>query len=259
MVPALVAGILAAGASAGSAPLIRGGEEARQGQLPGLAFVAYLLPGNDRAIVCTGTVIAPRLVLTAAHCVKPRRTHTDPENFRVVTGNVDWVSSERQVLGVERTLIHPNYLPNRRADAALLELSAPTTAPRVALAAEGFWEPGTKAEIAGWGNLRPGPARLIGVLHRGPTVVRDEERCAEGLWRPEMICVNDRPRFKVTTCIGDSGGPLLAHRPGDRKLVQIGVLYGGSYCKPKNFSYYTPTPTITHWVRARMAEVAARP
>jgi hypothetical protein len=80
---------------------IIGGTDAVQGELGFLAFVAYL--GQDSTTVCSGTVVAANVILTAAHCVLDDSNDAvlDPSGFRVVTGSVDWTTgSARQVNGV---------------------------------------------------------------------------------------------------------------------------------------------------------------
>jgi V8-like Glu-specific endopeptidase len=67
-----------------------------QGELGFMAFVAYV--GQDSTTVCSGTVVAANVILTAAHCVldDTNGATLDPSGFRVVTGSVDWTGSARQ-------------------------------------------------------------------------------------------------------------------------------------------------------------------
>src|SRR5205085_11700851 len=88
---------------------IIGGETAAPGTWPWAAFVADFQ--GDQATVCTGTVVAPRVVLTAAHCV----TDATVDDYRVVTGSLDWTDeSARQTSHVVQTATFPSWDPNRR-------------------------------------------------------------------------------------------------------------------------------------------------
>lgn len=236
-------------------PFILGGESVKPGELPSLAFVAYLIPDKGEGIVCTGTVVAPRLVLTAAHCARPRDVPFDVENLRVVTGNVNWKADDRRVLHVVRAMSYPRRdLRGHRVDAALLELAEPARVPSLPLARRAFWSPGSRAEMAGWGVLDPSQQGATYVLHRAPTIVLGFKECSKHGGYQGRLCAEDAPSYKTSACYGDSGGPLLIRRPSDRKLTVIGVAHGGDYCNLKSPTYYTSTVPIFNWVRARMAE-----
>ena len=76
---------------------------------------------STRGNVCTGAVIAPKIVLTAAHCIHPGAT------YRVV----DNTSSSPKFQIVKTVAVHPAYkvqamqAHRATADVALLQLDAP--------------------------------------------------------------------------------------------------------------------------------------
>ena len=116
---------------------IVGGRGAPAGSFPWLAFIEDNLGGGNYDL-CTGTLVSSNVVLTAGHCVEDVTTETqDPASgFAVVTGALDWTDrATRQVSGVSQTAIYPGFDPSTaHGDAAVLELSTPTTAPALPLA-----------------------------------------------------------------------------------------------------------------------------
>jgi secreted trypsin-like serine protease len=102
--------------------------------------MAYVLDfrGNEVG-QCSGTVVAPNLILTAGHCAEDMQTGVvnEASGYQVTTGNVDWAApeTEKQVSGVTRVIPCPCFDRHTLVgDAALLQLSTPTTAPAVTLA-----------------------------------------------------------------------------------------------------------------------------
>ncbi|HTY96188.1 MAG TPA: trypsin-like serine protease, partial [Solirubrobacteraceae bacterium] len=86
-------------APAASAPRARisvvNGQAAEAGTFPWLAVVFH--EGEGEAFQCTGTVVSPNVVLTAAHCVEnPRTGHRyTASGYLIVTGTVDWTHTPR--------------------------------------------------------------------------------------------------------------------------------------------------------------------
>lgn len=239
---------------------IIGGTPAALGTFPSLAWIV-----DERGEVidqCTGTVVAPTLVLTAAHCVEDAETGfiPEPSGYAVVTGNVDWNTAlEKHVSGVSRVLVYPSFartgLIEGWGDAALLELSTPTPAPPMALATPAdasLWVPGTPAVIAGWGAMVYEQPGFTTHLDWAPTVVQGVEWCrnnAGGFEPLGQLCAIDPPNYETGTCQGDSGGPLLAQPPGWSEPVEIGIthsVYG--HCSTTKPDVFTRTELISGWV-----------
>src|SRR5271167_668497 len=71
-----------------------GGQPAEPGTFPWMAYVLDFR-GNEVG-QCSGTVLAPNLVLTAGHCAEDIQTGVvnEASGYRVLTGNVDWAAPE---------------------------------------------------------------------------------------------------------------------------------------------------------------------
>src|ERR1700677_1150071 len=81
-----------------------GGQAAAPGTFPWMAYILDLR--GDEVGQCSGTVVAPNLVLTAGHCAENMQTGVvnEASGYRVATGNVDWAApeAEKQVSDVVR-------------------------------------------------------------------------------------------------------------------------------------------------------------
>lgn len=240
---------------------IIGGSSAAPGTFPSLAWIFDV---RGEAIgQCTGTVVAPNLVLTAAHCAEDVESGVvnEPGGYSVVTGNVDVAapSSEQQVSGVSNVLVYPLYkragLIEGWGDAALLELSTPTTAPPIALATRAdaqLWEPGAPAVMAGWGQTYPEEAAWTEQLQWAPTVVQGTEWCrsnAGGYLPLGQLCTIKPPEYATGACEGDSGGPLLAQPPGRPEPIEIGIAQSVyNHCSTTKPSVFTRAELVSGWV-----------
>ncbi len=250
---------------AGAHIAVVGGQTAKPGTFPWMAYVLDVR-GND-AGQCSGTVVAPNLVLTAGHCAEDMQTGVlnEASGYEVVTGNVDWDApkTEGQVSGVTRVIVCSCF--DRRTDVgdvALLQLSTPTSAPVVTLAASPRGR--TQALLAGWGRTYYNQEALGERLQWAPTVVQHPERCehqAPPFSPASQICVMDTPSHQTGACEGDSGGPLLLPEPSAvGGMVQIGVadhVYGE--CATTSPSVFTRVDAISAWVRDWAQALASAP
>jgi secreted trypsin-like serine protease len=272
----LLAGLaLAAPAEAadGARASIVGGTTAVSEEWPWAAFVLAADRKGD-GFTCSGTVIAPTLVLTAGHCVEDIITgkKTPVAQYAVVTGSSDVRDSTlRQVSGVSRTIPFPHF--NRfkvHGDAALLVLSTPTTVPAVALATPTdttLYASNTPAWIAGWGLFGPlSKLRRTPVLRRGATFVQRRTYCRNHarVYYPffnssSQLCTITPPGFGIGTCHGDSGGPAVAFRE-DGTPVQIGITsLGAANCDTSLPDLFTRVDRIYGWLSEQVASATAAP
>jgi hypothetical protein len=173
---------------------------------------------GSRGNFCSGALIAPKLVLTAAHCVQPGAV------YKIVEYGADKKPQLRDVLTVS---IHPAFnmqaiLAHRAsADVALLQLEAapktrnPATlgAPQVPIAVGGrFTIAGIGVAIRGEGSSG-GTIRLAGLVatgQPGTLQIRLVDPVAKGL------------RDGLGACTGDSGGPVF--EDGQAGPAIIGVI-----------------------------------
>ncbi|MFM9125440.1 MAG: trypsin-like serine protease, partial [Actinomycetota bacterium] len=183
----------------------------------------------ERGAACTGTVIAPAVVLTAAHCtmdqlrIAPIAGIARPGVIDALDGSTerDWDMAD--------LLPHPGYDPNTyRNDVALVVLESSTGTPAMPLIApwqDGLVVGGAPAGIAGWGLTVDGGSSPRYLQEASVPVISDAD-CVRDMpaeFRPildpvSMLCAGDLPAG-IDTCQGDSGGPLTLTIAGTRTMI----------------------------------------
>jgi Trypsin len=250
----------AAGAAARPTTNVVGGTEAAPGSFPFMAWIYYHDESDNR--ICTGTVVASNVILTAAHCVMRPNSGPllSPAGFKIVTGSVHYTDPSRTVSDVAGLAVSPTFRtePGRPAplegDAAILILAQPTSAPPLRLAAAREWSVGIPVEFAGWGETHtPNPGDGLRV---GQTSIREEFAYCGNYLSASLICTLDVPQYRDSPCYGDSGGPLLMTAPGTAgEPLQIGIsaALASGECSPEAAAYFTRVDTVASWVAATIA------
>jgi secreted trypsin-like serine protease len=166
--------------------------------------------------LCTGVVIAPDLVLTAAHCV------LENGKYRLVA----FEGRRPAVKEVARVVPHPQFSPRVDApDLALVKLAAPPS-PKLSPAAFSDRRAppsvGERFVVAGFGVATQGERKTAGTLRAATLVVTARPSSQQlSLVDPKKLGAS----AGLGVCNGDSGGPVFDER--DRALVAI-VSWTGS-------------------------------
>lgn len=246
----------------------------------------WIVELSSGAIICTGTLVAPGVVLTDAHCVTADGTQpADPAsvsvNFPSVTSTIG-TDGEFIPQQVAQIAIAPGYNPSTIAnDVALVQLDeneysriyAPTVyaQPTVALAtspqASALYAPGTPATVAGWGATS-GNAGVVGGLNpslqEASLDVQAEQDCqdyatASG-WSLTLdpaiqFCAQGSSSAPAAICQGDSGGPLFETVEGTPTEVGLSD-FGTAGCPAATPSYFTSVLGESSWLNAEIPALA---
>jgi MYXO-CTERM domain-containing protein len=159
---------------------------------------------------CSGTLIAPRVVLTAAHCVDAA---TPAGALEVVIGaDVLAQPTPRHIMVVDAS-VHPSYdAETKDYDLALLLLAEPAAETPIALASTAMTSAaiGLPVRAVGFGATAGGPGVVDGKKRDGTMLVRSLAQVTfESEPGPEL------------SCGGDSGGPIFFDGGGGEQLVGV--------------------------------------
>lgn len=209
--------------------------------------------------LCGGAIIAPRVILTAAHCLDRA------SNIQVVMGahNINTATEptqQRQTVQPVNYRQHPAYnaqtllndiatliLPNPAVFNAFVQPSSlPTAAEANMLFVDNL------ATMSGWGRMGDFASNTATQLRSVQNNVITNEACAVVFGpttiQPSTLCTSTEGGRG--TCSGDSGGPLTTQVNG--RLVQIGIVsfVAGSGCQRGLPAGFVRVTSFLDWIAA---------
>jgi hypothetical protein len=222
-------------------------------------------PGYGPYQVCSGTLIHPRVFLTAGHCTEGWEG-TGVETFWV---NFDpYALNEKTLLDVEQVITHPDYYwgpTSNPHDVGVLILKKPVKKriKPATLPEEGFLD-----RLLAEGRLRQGSDGAdFTVVGYGGTLD----------WPPPEITYEDYRQFAVSefqalldvwlrmsqnqatgdggTCYGDSGGPAFWTEPDGTEILVGITSWGDIPCVASAFNYRVDIPETLSFIEDVIASL----
>jgi secreted trypsin-like serine protease len=269
---------------------IIGGEPAQQDAWPWQVMIITSVStknGKKEPVMCGGSLIGVRWVLTAAHCFANKQW--DLDGFQPVAvaersvtalaqyyADVDFKSWHR----VAAPIVHPRFNQDTgENDIALVHLNEPARSQAVTALLTSNRElesPPVRAIVTGWGSMRdlqkikPTESGFFDLATQA--MVQPEDVLPNRLMQAELPLVaieRCNGRYKgidriidqrtlcaglgeggKDTCQGDSGGPMVVHTSRDR-WIQIGIVSWGMGCAFKDYpGVYTRVSAFGDWIRS---------
>ena len=206
---------------------------------------------------CAGSIVHPKVIVTAAHCIEPVRQKGSDIPFVMRTTDVE--SGQMNTIGTKASVVRGGYnSATHDNDIAILLLNEPLEGVEtIPMAPAGtVVSKDATLKIAGWGLQDEAASSLAPYLMEADVNFVDNEECNKilgyGRVTENMICAGDLINGR-DACQGDSGGPLILMKEaeGNKTPVLLGVVSWGIGCGRVGLpGVYSSVPYFNGWIQS---------
>ncbi|KAL3278692.1 hypothetical protein HHI36_016228 [Cryptolaemus montrouzieri] len=247
--------------------------EAEYGEFPWMVAItkANYNPPNDNLLVCGGSLIAPNVVLTGAHCVHKFQSN----ELKIRAGEWDTQTNKErlpyQEKNIKQIIIHEDF--NSQVlfnDIALLVLESPVEEAEnvgiICLPQKDDVFTSSNCFATGWGKDKFGSKGVYQAILKKlnlPIVPKDE--CQERLRTTRLgkyfildksfMCAGGLK--EQDTCTGDGGSPFVCSNPNKpHQYSQVGIVAWGIGCGLEVPAVYADVALFRDWIDNKLSFTA---